>query len=72
MKEMLKYTFEISQQLIFNNEYRNAILNVLLEPYASNASNQYIDITLCQFLLSNCEALSKTLLNILKTEVQGF
>jgi hypothetical protein len=69
MKEMLKYTFEISQQLIFNNQYRNAILNVLLELYASNASNQYIDITLCQFLLSNCEALSKTLLNILKTEV---
>ena len=70
VKEKLKYTFEISQQLIYNNEYRNAILKVLLELYGSLASSQYIDITLCQFLLSNCEALSSTLLNILSNEVK--
>ena len=67
--EKLKYTYEISQELIYNNDYRNDILQIILQIYAKNAGNQYLDITLCQFLLNNSEALSHTLINIIKNEV---
>ncbi len=36
--------------------------------YAKHANNQYVDITNCQFLLNNSDALSSTLINILKNE----
>jgi len=66
---MLKYTYEISQELVFNNEYRNDILQVILLIFAKSASTEYLDITLCQFLLNNSGALGSTLIHILKNEV---
>lgn len=43
-------------------------MNVILRLYAKHANNQYIDITNTQFLLNNSDALSSTLINILKNE----
>jgi hypothetical protein len=51
-----------------NNKYKAEILNVILKMYAKHANNQYVDITNCQFLLNNSDALSSTLINILKNE----
>ncbi len=44
------------------------MLNVILRLYAKHANNQYIDITNCQFLINKSDALSSTLINILKNE----
>jgi len=48
-----------------NNKYKNAILDVVLHLYVKHANNSFVDITNCQFLLNNSDALSSTLLNIL-------
>ncbi len=68
IREKLKFVYELSQDLIVNNQYKNAILNVILRLYAKHANSQYIDITNCQFLLNNSDALSSTLINIIKNE----
>lgn len=51
--------------MIVNNKYKNAILDVVLRLYVKHANNSFVDITNCQFLLNNSDALSSTLLNIL-------
>jgi 26S proteasome regulatory subunit N2 len=48
-----------------NNKYKSAILNVVHSLYVKHASNSFVDITNCQFLLNNSEALASTLLNII-------
>jgi hypothetical protein len=70
IRDKLRYLYEIALDLIENNEYKNAVLNVILRLYAKHANNQYVDITNCQFLLNNSDALSSTLINILKNEVK--
>ena len=68
IEEKLKYIYGISQRLIHNNEYKNTILQTLLNLYAKHINTKYIDITNCQFLLNNSDALANTLINILKKE----
>jgi 26S proteasome regulatory subunit N2 len=63
--ETLKYVYQITQDLIVNNKYKNAILDVVLRLYVKHSNNSFVDITNCQFLLNNSDALSSTLLNIL-------
>lgn len=58
----------MTQDLIVNNAYKAEILKVILRLYAKHANNQFIDITNCQFLLNNSDALASTLINILKSE----
>jgi 26S proteasome regulatory subunit N2 len=41
---------------------------VILRLYAKHAPSSYVDVTNCQFLLNNSEALSSTLINIIKNE----
>ncbi len=64
--ETLKYVYQITQDLIVNNKYKIAILDVVLLLYVKHSNNSFVDITNCQFLLNNSDALSKTLLNILR------
>lgn len=54
--------------MIVNNSYKAEILKVILRLYAKHANSQFIDITNCQFLLNNSDALASTLINILKNE----
>ena len=64
----LQLLYDLIQDFVVNTEYKNAIVNVILKLYIKHAGNQYFDITKCQFLLNNSEALSSTLINILMTE----
>lgn len=68
VKGRLRYVYEIVQDLIVNNDYKNAVLRVISNLFAKHARNQYIDITNCQFQLNNSEGLYSTLINILKNE----
>ena len=68
IEDNLNLLYDLIQDFIVNTEYKNAIVNVILKLYIKHAGKKYFDITKCQFLLNNSEALSSTLVHILLTE----
>ena len=70
-KEIMKninFVYDIAQNYITNKEYNTVLIDHILKLLIKHAKKEYMEITSCQFLLNNSDALASTLLNILKEE----
>ena len=63
--ESLNFVYELSQIFVDNKEYNEILLSQILKLYLKYAKENYMQITNCQFLLNNLEALANTLMNII-------
>ena len=64
----LNFVYEIAQNYLTNKEYNTVLIDHILKLLIKHAKKEYMEITSCQFLLNNSDALASTLLNILKEE----
>ena len=64
----INFVYEITQKYVVNKEYNAVLIDHILKLLIKHAKTQYMEITSCQFLLNNSDALASTLLNILKDE----
>ena len=64
----INFVYEITQNFVVNKEYNAVLIDHILKLLIKHAKTQYMEITSCQFLLNNSDALASTLLNILKDE----
>ncbi len=64
----LDFVYELCQDFVDDIEYKNSLLEKLLELYIKHKKNEFMSITNCQFLLNNTEALSNTLIKILNED----
>ena len=64
----INFVYEISQNYVVNKEYNGVLVDHILKLLIRHAKKEYMEITSCQFLLNNTDALASTLLNILKEE----
>ena len=70
-KDILKninFVYDIAQNYVVNKEYNSVLIDHVLKLLIKHAKKEYIQITSCQFFLNNPDALSSTLVNILKDE----
>ena len=70
-KEIMKninFVYEISQNFVENKEYNSVLIDHILKLLIKHAKKEYMEITSCQFLLNNSDALATTLITILKEE----
>ena len=64
----LNFVYDIAQNYLTNKEYTTVLIDHILKLLIKHAKKEYMEITSCQFLLNNSDALASTLLNILKEE----
>lgn len=64
----LEHVFEISQEVIQNKVYKNALVTLILDLYLKFADKEYEKIIECQFLLRNIEGITKTMIRILESD----
>ena len=64
----INFVYDIAQNYITNKEYNTVLIDHILKLLIKHAKKEYMEITSCQFLLNNSDALASTLLNILKEE----
>ena len=64
----LNFVYEISQNYVVNKEYNAVLIDHILKLLIKHAKKEYMEITSCQFLLNNSDALASTLITILKEE----
>ena len=70
-KEIMKninFVYEIAQNYVVNKEYNSVLIDHILKLLIKHARTEYMEITSCQFLLNNSDALASTLLTILQEE----
>ena len=68
MKAHLQHVYIISQNLIQNKTYKNALLQLILSLYQKYFPKEYHKIIQIQFLLKNIDSMAKTMVNILLEE----
>ena len=60
----LEHLFQISQDVIQNKVYKNALVTLILSLYIKLADKEYEKIIECQFLLKDIEGIAKTMIRI--------
>ena len=64
----INFVYDIAQNYVVNKDYKSVLVDHVLKLLIKHAKRGYMEITSCQFLLNNSDALASTLLTILKEE----